>query len=346
MEQKFKQSVLAGQESIDQLISLTFDESAAVRLEAAKKLKKYIDDPRGIFALIELTSDKNPMVSDHAKTVLDRVGGLNNKAVLDLQLIFSENKGKSEAQGVRERILPKIDELFIDAERKQKFKDSVIPTLDFFITHETMYRVSDKEDAIGQSQQLQGVELPIERIEHERPRRLDRPAKDPLAIENIEFVEFAETLAPAEIEKLPMFKFAYELVSSGLGKKELAMEKKRLLANFKREADLAFEVAVAKFQHGRYTAIPAMKEGMRRIDTEELKLVSSGNVMNKTGKKVQYVRLVLSDGRDTVHACLPTEKGEGLRAGDTVQLLRAEMKRINGELALSVRKTSRILVSR
>ena len=387
MDQKSKQSVLSGND-INQLISLTFDERADIRLAAAKRLERFIDDPRGLFAMIELTSDKNILVGDYAKSVLDRVGGLNSKAVNDLQVIFAETtkekKSASATQSMRERILPKIDELFTDSDtdRKQKFKESIIPTLDFFISRETVSRVGAgaRRAAEAAAPPLQSIaepelaaELPppkvdlqieqIERpkdartadserrafreaesIEHSSARAIDSPHTHAEALENIDAIgSFA---LPEKVEKLPMFKFAYELVSSGLGRKELALERKRIVVNFKKEVDLAFQVAIAKFEHSRYVAISDMKEGMKRIDTEELMVLSVGNVMGKSGKKVQYVKIVAGDGRAQVAIALPVEKGEGIRQGDIIQLARAELKRVNGELALTIRKNSKVSVFR
>ncbi|PIZ97999.1 hypothetical protein COX84_02720, partial [Candidatus Micrarchaeota archaeon CG_4_10_14_0_2_um_filter_49_7] len=185
MDQKSKQSVLSGND-INQLISLTFDERADIRLAAAKRLERFIDDPRCLFAMIELTSDKNILVGDYAKSVLERVGGLNSKAVNDLQVIFAETtkekKSASATQSMRERILPKIDELFADSDtgRKQKFKESIIPTLDFFISREMVSRVgagarraaeaatplkSIGEPDIAAELPPPKVDLPIEQIE-------------------------------------------------------------------------------------------------------------------------------------------------------------------------------------
>jgi hypothetical protein len=256
---------------------------------------------------------------------------------------------------MRERILPKIDELFTDSDtdRKQKFKESIIPTLDFFISRETVNRVGagTKRAAEAATAPLQGIDEP--RLAADLP-----PPKVDLAIEQIERIEhkYADALEnidpldsfvpPDKVEKLPMFKFAYELVSSGLGRKELALERKRMVGNFKKEVDLAFQVAIAKFEHSRYVSIPDMREGMKRIDTEELKVLAIGNVMGKSGKKVQYVKIVAGDGSAQVVIALPVEKGEGIRQGDIIQLARAELKRINGELALSIRKNSKVSVFR
>ncbi|HII54014.1 hypothetical protein COT30_01215 [Candidatus Micrarchaeota archaeon CG08_land_8_20_14_0_20_49_17] len=396
MDQKSKQSVLSGND-INQLISLTFDERADIRLAAAKRLERFIDDPRCLFAMIELTSDKNILVGDYAKSVLERVGGLNSKAVNDLQVIFAETtkekKSASATQSMRERILPKIDELFADSDtgRKQKFKESIIPTLDFFISREMVSRVgagarraaeaatplkSIGEPDIAAELPPPKVDLPIEQIEpHARaivqqgkdtrieaeldgvqlsPRdsismrqqvdSIDSPHKHAEILENIDSIgSFA---LPDKVEKLPMFKFAYELVSSGLGRKELALERKRIVVNFKKEVDLAFQVAIARFEHSRYVSISDMTEGMKRIDTEELMVLSVGNVMGKSGKKVQYVKIVAGDGRAQVAIALPVEKGEGIRQGDIIQLARAELKRINGELALTIRKNSKVSVFR
>ncbi len=114
---------------IDKLVSLTYDSDPAVRKTAALELSK-IDDPRSIFALLELSSDKNPEIKDLALASLGGFKG-EKEAIVNLEKIF---EARQEGQGLpqdmaeaRQKMLPSIEKLF--SNKDPLFKARLLPSI-------------------------------------------------------------------------------------------------------------------------------------------------------------------------------------------------------------------------
>ncbi len=145
---------MAAQGDLSKLVSLTFDESPKVRIEAAESLGK-LDDPAVIFALVELSYDKEPNVRKRAQEILEEKK--NEEAdVMSFAEIFSrgtkkekDKEAKKNAEGQpmdkKEKILSPITNIFekrLGKENAEKVKAKMMPTI------EKIYRKSSTRGRI------------------------------------------------------------------------------------------------------------------------------------------------------------------------------------------------------
>ena len=126
---------------LHELISLTFDSDPKVRKQAAVELAKY-DAPGAMFALVELTYDKDKNVQETARKLLDEAKG-KEPEMMSFADVFSkgENGEKKEEKGeeerprttAREKMLEPIEKMFEDKlgkEQAKKMKKRMMPTLE------------------------------------------------------------------------------------------------------------------------------------------------------------------------------------------------------------------------
>lgn len=123
---------------IHKLISLTFDESPKVRLDAASKLAK-IDDPAALFALMELSYDKDLDVKNFAQSALDKKKS-EEEEVMSFAEIFSakqepENPTStgSEITEKKARMLSPITKLFekkLGKQRADRVRQKMMPAIE------------------------------------------------------------------------------------------------------------------------------------------------------------------------------------------------------------------------
>jgi hypothetical protein len=123
------------QESLNKLVSLTFDESPKVRREAARSLGA-LDDPAALFALVELSYDKDLSVKAVAQDILDQKKR-SEKEVMSFAEMFSS--GKKEEQGAgqpvetKEKVLQPITMLFekrLGKEKADRVKQKMMPAIE------------------------------------------------------------------------------------------------------------------------------------------------------------------------------------------------------------------------
>ncbi|MDE1798542.1 MAG: HEAT repeat domain-containing protein, partial [Candidatus Micrarchaeota archaeon] len=115
---------------IDKLVSLTYDSDPAVRQKAAVELSK-IDDPRAIFALLELSSDKDQGVQGLARAGLENFKE-EKEAIVNLEKIFeARQEGKpipaEEAQATRSKLMPSIERLFT---KHKDMRSKMMPSIE------------------------------------------------------------------------------------------------------------------------------------------------------------------------------------------------------------------------
>ncbi len=117
---------------IDRLVSLTYDSNAQVRKNAAQALGE-IDDPRSIFALLELSSDKEQEIKEIALSCLDRFGKAGEKeAIINLEKIFEARKEIQQMPeglaAARSKLIPSLEKLFSnkDPALKERMMRSIL----------------------------------------------------------------------------------------------------------------------------------------------------------------------------------------------------------------------------
>ncbi len=140
---------------IHKLISLTFDENPKIRLDAAAKLSK-IDDPAALFALMELSYDKDLEVKNFAQNALEKKKS-EEEEVMSFAEIFSTKK--EEAASVspdavvpgdkKEKMLSPITKLFekkLGKQRADRVRQRMMPAI------EKVYMKSTSQDKAGENE--------------------------------------------------------------------------------------------------------------------------------------------------------------------------------------------------
>jgi hypothetical protein len=129
---------MAAQGDLSKLVSLTFDENPRVRIEAAESLRK-LDDPAALFALVELSYDKEAEVRKKAQEILEEKKK-KEEDVMSFAEIFSRGNGKDEKdkkkevpKDKKEKILSPISRIFeksLGKEKAEKVKKKMMPSIE------------------------------------------------------------------------------------------------------------------------------------------------------------------------------------------------------------------------
>jgi hypothetical protein len=130
-------------DDLDKVVAQAFDSDPAVRLKVANSLSK-IDDPRAIFALIELSSDKDEAVKEIAQRALGQRKD-EQEEIVSIGKLLSERKSQPppQAQGgapqqstpaqmaSRANMMPALERLFAHYEPKKResAKRKLLPSL-------------------------------------------------------------------------------------------------------------------------------------------------------------------------------------------------------------------------
>ena len=128
-------------DDVDRMVSQAFDSDPAVRMKVAQGLSR-IDDPRAIFALIELSSDKDEAVKETAQRALgnfkeekediDSIGRLLSERKQP-QPVASPSSATSQApqHPPRANMMPAIERLFAHYEPKKResARKKLLPSL-------------------------------------------------------------------------------------------------------------------------------------------------------------------------------------------------------------------------
>jgi len=127
-------------DDLDKIVAQAFDSDPSVRLKVANALSK-IDDPRAIFALIELSSDKDEAVKEIAQRGLGQRKD-EQEEIVSIGKLLSERKAQPpqmpSASGMpqqqtqaRSNMMPAIERLFAHYEPKKResAKRKLLPSL-------------------------------------------------------------------------------------------------------------------------------------------------------------------------------------------------------------------------
>ncbi len=194
-------------DSIDRLVSLTFDEDPEVRKKAAEALKK-IDDPRATFALIELSSDKDDSVKETAGESLEKVEGEEAYSLLE-ELFTPQAKEKQKEQKrapiarivsnmdsdrairMRDKLMPSLERLFGDDEKAKELKKKLMPSLEKVFEksigesekrekdkEKDKYKEKDEIDPLAEIEQIQTLPEYREKVrEHDEKEKEEKKEK-------------------------------------------------------------------------------------------------------------------------------------------------------------------------
>ncbi len=343
-------------EDLNKIISLTFDEDPEVRKKAALSLANN-EDPAALFALIELSHDKDPSVREIANKILEdfkkkepelmsfaemfAAGAAKEEKKEDKEFIepisklFERKLGKKKAQQVKEKILPRIEKISKERNPSEFMQEFITNYLD----------VLSDLDAVGSG--LQDVEVEeIREVVDAQPQKDAEPPLEELA----EIRELDEELVRPKDVFIPesYFKHAFEVMLQSEGdEKIMKKEMKRLIDQAKKEIELAFQVAKARFKSVKITSLTELRNNMRSVNTEPLLIMSVENrEYNKTKtKKAFFTRLVVKDdeGNEGV-VYLFDGKGTYLKPGMKIKLERATARtfKFSGETVLTHNKNTQI----
>jgi hypothetical protein len=141
--------------NIGKLVSLTFDESPAVRKEAAKKLGE-IDDPAAKFALVELSFDKDTSVRETAQKYLENKK-MTEPELMSFATIFASGKKEEKQESgedAKEKVLRPITQIFerrLGKEKAEMVKSKMMPSIEKIYLKASTHRHGTKkhEDEAG-----------------------------------------------------------------------------------------------------------------------------------------------------------------------------------------------------
>lgn len=191
--------------NISKLVSLTFDEKPEVRKQAAKSLSE-IDDPAAVFALVELSYDKDQSVREIAQKYLEKKkqtepelmsfatifssgakkeekGGkeeisvdAKEKMLRPITQIFEKRLGKEKAEVAKSKMMPTIEKIYLTAHQqhgsKKKNEESGRRVMQEFLT--SYLEVMSDLDRIGSgSAHQQEADVPHQEAVEENPQKAE-----------------------------------------------------------------------------------------------------------------------------------------------------------------------------
>jgi hypothetical protein len=361
--------------SLNKLVSLTFDEDPKVRRNAAKSLGD-IDDPAAIFALVELSYDKDLAVKKAAQDILDKRKKTQEEVMSFAEIFKSKEEekddGEKEPLSKKERVLQPITKIFerkMGKEKAARLKSKMMPAIEKiyqksvgtkaksgpdddktamqeFLTS-YLEAVSDIGDApqideaehFEMHEELAG-ELEVVGTREKRPDIVSRE------IAEIEADEIVEQRQDEGVEKLPdtTFKKAYEtMMLSGGDDSIMRKEMKRLIKNFETDAKLAYNLAKKKFKETKITHLTKLKDGMRNINTDILTVhdVEHGEYAKTKKRTESYTRVLVHDEEQNEGIIYLFEgRGSPLKPEMNIRVVKGYVKSFDfsGETAIAITK--------
>ncbi len=371
------------QENIHKLVSLTFDEDPKVRLGAASKLA-HIEDPAAIFALMELSYDKDLEVKNFAYNVLDKKKTSEHE-VMSFAEIFAVHTEESQDSGEsfeqkREKILSPITQLFekrLGKLKADQVKSKMMPTIEKVYMKSTSKSQNNNEngkqaiqefltsylEAISDIESINSGEVhqtvresEVHPIMHEAIKDLDVVSKQKddftqvtKELNEIELQEKKEHREQETLESLPetVFKRAYEtMLASGGDEHLMRKELRRTLRELEHEAKLAYNLAKRRFKETKITQITKIKEGMRNVNTELLTVKNVENSEHKKGKEKKTLTRVLVNDEDGNEGVvyISDNRGLWLKQGMGIKVVRGYVKAFSGETAITITEKGNVYI--
>lgn len=354
---------------IDRLVSQAFDADPKVRLNAAQELGK-TDDPRAIFALIELSSDKDEAVKAAAQAAIGHYKETEQEAIVSLEKLFAARKEitPEEVPQVRQRMMPTLEKLFAHYEPKKRdsVKRKLLPSLEKLFGLAPSHPQSDplhELEKISPIEHEQQEQIPKENAPnfpfgqpqntHENPQA---GQKEDLAGQETQVQSEmpnedepqGSTDLPADLAQNKYFLLAYKIATTpGMGKAALKREQNRIMSNIKKEISLAFKMAEKQAAQEGLASFANIKPGARRLSFSEMQVVSIEDIDFGAGaKKKPFAKIKLSDGQREMAVLIPSERAAGISTHDKIALKNVSSDFLveEKEVVLVVKKNSKVIV--
>lgn len=342
---------------LEKLISLTFDESPSVRKDAAIQLGA-IDDPAAIFALLELSYDKEPEVSQIARKILEEKRNGETADTMSFAELFGAGAEKPKKDVLvpstkRKKLLEPIEKLFekkLGKEKGERIKARMMPAIERIYDNVIEKKVNEKKvqnlltsylDAIGSMPEKDigsiGEVEELETIEEKAEKEGERE----------ELGGFAEQ--PSRVEPT-IFRHAIDVMKESEGDENIMLnEMKRLKKYMSDQIDLAFRIAKSRFKQVHITNLIKIKSGMRNINTDELFVidVQHGEYQKTKTSKDFYTRVLVRDFEGSEGVVYLFEgRGQFIKPGMRIKVVKgvAKIFKFSGETALTVTKSGNVYI--
>ncbi|MCX8175437.1 MAG: HEAT repeat domain-containing protein [Candidatus Micrarchaeota archaeon] len=362
-------------DNVDSLVARAFDSDPSVRLKVAQELGK-IDDPRALFALIELSSDKDAAVKEAAQRSLSNFKEEKEEIVSLERLLAARKEQKSQASAspspaVSQKMAPTIEKLFshYEPKKRESVKRKLFPSLQklFGFSKEELdplqglEKISQPEPKEGQKEappQRQEERIPQENApnfpfgqKEEAPKPSDLVE---LSEEDHEVVgggkaqedDFGQEKQISQTSPSQLYSIAYSIASTpGMGKRELKSEMNRIISGFKKEVEMAFRMAQAKAREEGCASLSNLKPGMKNLSFAEMQIVSVEEIAYGAKGK-PYARILLSDGKRQAPLLVPKERASGISPSDMLAPKKVDVDFLveKNEVVLVASKKSKIIV--
>ncbi len=337
-------------DSLDRVVAQAFDSDARVRLRVAHELGR-TDDPRAIFALIELSSDKDEAVKAAAQRSLGQFKEEEQEAIVSLEKLFAERKEAKkpdEMPQVQQKMMPTIEKLFshYDPKKRESARRKLLPSLEKLFGIRSApppssdpLRGVEKIGSPGTLQQAAAGASPARAQDETGGIPLENAANFPfgqkreeahavksdlLQIEDDDREDASEEEREVSEDELQSqnkyYEHAYRIATTpGMGKAELKREQNRLVANFKKEVGIAFKMAEDRAKEEGMASFNNLKPGMKNLSFAEMQVISISDV-GYGARKRTFAKVRLSDGKREVSLLVPHERASGITASDHLAL--------------------------
>jgi hypothetical protein len=344
----------------DKLVARAFDSDPNVRLKVAQELAS-LDDPRAIFALIELSSDKDEAVKETAQRSLGNFKE-EKEEIVSIGKLLSERKAQpaqaagapqtAPQQAMRANMMPAIERLFAHYEPKKResAKRKLLPSLQKLfgfrpeeldplkgidkISQSSQQQVSQQQESEAKPQNA--ANFPFGK--HEEPREAPHQAEDEVELGEDDFELVGgerHTRGPVplgqegEIGEEPVqpdeiYHYALHIATTpGMGKADMKREQNRLISDFKKRADLAFKLALAQAKEEGFATFSGVKPGMKKLSFSAMPIAKMADIAYGAKKK-PYVRISLWDEKKEMPVLVPRERAMGIGMNDRICLKRVD----------------------
>lgn len=298
------------EKELQKIISLTFDEKAETRKQAAFALAGS-DEPAALFALFELSYDKDDSVKLTAREILSKKPPVDKNTISFAEIfsqstekeapevsvsleedekkrkllspiarIFEKKFGKAKAGLVRERMMPTIEKIYLKAieskpeeyEKREKSMQKMLTSYVDVLSGLDRLMHEDKTNIIKVQSipEANEIEKKDEGVLEEVGVKIDASKIAQELSELSEEEEIKEKTKTSESDKT-IFRKAYELMMASDGDEEfMHQQSKNLIKQLEEEVILAFKMAKQRFKAENIAHLTEIRDGMRNVNTSVL----------------------------------------------------------------------------